>query len=194
MHCPYQSDRFADWKQHEETHSQKRWQCLEAAIQIPSEKDDDIDEDNEDKNDNKSLDPSFRSGDHQNIERQGSPHCEPLSRAPSYPPSSKLKNQASILCDRPGCISGPFGSASDLKRHQLSTHAVPIYCDKPGCIGRQKLNRRDKRAAHNYYYHGPLQCRFEGCPRRHREDVFYGFSTEDDLAAHLREKHDASKN
>lgn len=99
-------------------------------------------------------------------------------------------------CDHDGCklhIDGPtphyFGSKSDLDRHKKSKHERPVYCNKPGCVGKEKLNRADKRKRHAQTHHGHLECPVPRCPRQHRGGIHYGFSTEQDLALHLQDKH-----
>lgn len=109
----------------------------------------------------------------------------------------RIVHYKSFYCERADCKirlgspnAKPFGSRADLNRHDRSTHATPIYCDKRGCTGREKLNRSDKRSKHEVDYHGQKLCIFKDCPRsRHVENVYYGFSTQDDLIAHLRDKH-----
>ncbi|KAE8452853.1 hypothetical protein EG329_013125 [Mollisiaceae sp. DMI_Dod_QoI] len=109
----------------------------------------------------------------------------------------RIVHHKSFYCKRADCkirLGGPnakpFGSKADLRRHNLSTHATPIYCDKLGCTGKEKLNRADKRSKHKFNYHGQRLCTVDECPRsRHVGSVYYGFSTQDDLDAHLRDKH-----
>jgi hypothetical protein len=91
------------------------------------------------------------------------------------------------LCRRPG----PFGSQNDLDRHQRQTHQPAVPCAKPNCQATRRGNtvRSDKHEEHDRRWHGPLPCPEPGCKRKTIGGIHHGFSTQDDLEKHLRDKH-----
>lgn len=112
-----------------------------------------------------------------------------------------IVHQKTLYCDYVNCKQrkdGPeetaFGTIADLKRHRQSIHETPINCRKPYCKGRKgaKLNRKDKRDAHESKYHGPFLCSSNGCLRRRIDGIDYGFSDQSLLNAHMRDTHHQS--
>jgi hypothetical protein len=110
----------------------------------------------------------------------------------------KTVHQKSFWCCVSGCElrrggpgENPFGSKSDLKRHDRSIHCMPDRCTRPNCQGRKNsdLSRPDKRVIHEAKWHGPLSCIFPACPRRQIDGINHGFSTQAALDKHLRKKH-----
>lgn len=107
----------------------------------------------------------------------------------SHARSVHLKN---IWCDVSGCsYDHPFGNQAMVDRHKKQTHNGAKNCTRPGCQGRKNSNlaRRDKLLDHNFKWHGPLECKDANCLRRTIAGVDHGFSTEEDLTKHMREKH-----
>jgi hypothetical protein len=95
-------------------------------------------------------------------------------------------------CSIPSCRHpGPFGSQADLDRHQRQTHQPAVPCPKPNCPAPRRGNtvRSDKHDEHDRRWHGPLPCPAPGCKRKTIGGIHHGFSTQDELKRHLRDRH-----
>lgn len=122
--------------------------------------------------------------------------CRPFKTANLWLAHVKQKHQKSYWCKFSGCELGTgaskekaFGTKHDLDRHRQQVHEPRITCQLPFCQGRAKLARPDKLELHNKLWHGPWQCEVSDCPRQRINGIDYGFSTQDDLQKHTRERH-----
>ena len=119
-------------------------------------------------------------------------NCRPFKTSKMWLAHVKKTHRKPYRCNIPLCgRPGPFGSQNDLNRHQQQIHQPPVPCAKPNCQAQRRGNtvRSDKHEEHDRKWHGPLPCPEPGCKRKTIGGIHHGFSTQDDLEKHLRDKH-----